>query len=84
VRRKRSLPSPASPWCCFPWLEIDNVPFSSYIPEDVRAQIPDPEVERGLWLYFLCAAAGGVLCAVSAITSHRRRYGVGPAPPTAP
>lgn len=67
------------------WLEIDNVPFSSYIPEDVRAQIPDPEVERGLWLYFLCAAAGGVLCAVSAITSHRRRYGVGPRPlPTAP
>ena len=67
------------------WLEIDNVPFSSYIPDDVRSQIPDPEVERGLWLYFLCAAAGGVLCAIAAVTSHRRRYGVGPrplAPPT--
>ncbi len=62
------------------WLEIDNVPFSSYIPEDVRSQIPDPEVERGLWLYFLCAAVGGVLCAISAVTSHRRRYGVGPRP----
>jgi hypothetical protein len=67
------------------WLEIDALPFSSSIPEDVRRQIPDPEVERGLWLYFLMAALGAVVCAVAAVTSHRRRYGVGPpAPPPVP
>lgn len=58
------------------WLEIDNIPFSSYIPADVRAQIPNPEVERGLWIYFLCAAAGAVLCAFAAVVSYRGRYGV--------
>lgn len=58
------------------WLEIDNIPFNSWIPTDVKAQIPDPDVEVGLWIYFIGAAIGGVLCSIAAVTSYRSRHGI--------
>lgn len=57
-------------------LEIESIPFSGFVPDDIKAQIPDPDVGPGLWYYLAGLVGAALCCSLAAVSTYRHRYGL--------